>query len=38
MLSAAPPAQPGQVDLEAMMHALATGQGYAWQPLPPPGA
>jgi hypothetical protein len=31
-----PPPQPGQVDLEALMHALATGQQYVWEP-PAPG-
>lgn len=35
---ATPPSQPGQVDLEALMHAVATGQEYAWEPAPPPGA
>jgi hypothetical protein len=31
-----PPPQPGQVDLEALMHAVATGQQYVWEP-PSPG-
>jgi flavorubredoxin len=30
--------QPEQVDLEALMHAAATGQPYAWQPPMPVGA
>src|SRR5581483_1235038 len=34
--SATPPDQPGQVDLDALMHAIATGQEYAWEPGPPP--
>lgn len=36
--SVTPPAQPSQLDLEALMHALATGQEYAWEPSPPPEA
>ena len=32
-----PPPQPTQLDLEALMHALATGQEYVWQPGPPAG-
>lgn len=27
-----PPPQPSQPDLEALMHWLATGQQYVWQP------
>jgi flavorubredoxin len=30
------PPQPTQVDLEALMHAVATGQEYIWQPPAPP--
>jgi hypothetical protein len=30
--------QPGQPDLEALMHALSTGQQYVWQPPSPDGA
>ena len=30
-----PPPQPGQPDLDAMMHAIATGQEYAWEPPAP---
>jgi flavorubredoxin len=30
-----PPPQPGQPDLDALMHALATGQEYAWEPPAP---
>jgi hypothetical protein len=33
---ATPPPQPSQVDLDALMHAIATGQEYAWEPSPPP--
>jgi hypothetical protein len=33
-----PPPHPGQPDLEALMHALATGQQYVWQPPSPDGA
>ena len=32
-----PPPQPGQVDLDALMHAVATGQQYVWEPPAPPG-
>ena len=31
-----PPPQPGQPDLEELMHCIATGKEYAWQPGPPP--
>jgi hypothetical protein len=31
-----PPPQPGQPDLEALMHALAKGEQYVWEP-PAPG-
>ncbi len=31
-----PPPQPTQVDLDAMMHAIARGEQYVWQPGPPP--
>jgi flavorubredoxin len=30
------PPQPGQVDLEALMHAVAVGEEYAWEPPAPP--
>ena len=30
------PPQPNQADLEAMMHAIATGQEYVWEPPAPP--
>ena len=30
------PPQPGQPDLDALMHAIATGQQYVWQPPAPP--
>jgi len=33
-----PPPQPGQVDLDALMHAVATGQQYVWEPPSPNGA
>ena len=33
-----PPPQPMQADLEALMHALATGQQYVWEPPAPNGA
>lgn len=29
------PPQPGQPDLDALMHAIATGQQYIWQPAAP---
>jgi hypothetical protein len=32
------PPQPGQPDLDAMMHAIAKGEQYIWRPGPPPGA
>jgi flavorubredoxin len=32
-----PPPQPTQVDLDALMHAVATGQQYVWEPPAPPG-
>jgi flavorubredoxin len=32
-----PPPQPTQVDLDALMHAAATGQQYVWEPPAPPG-
>ena len=32
-----PPPQPLQVDLEALMHAIATGQQYVWHPPAPNG-
>jgi flavorubredoxin len=32
---ATPPPQPSQVDLDALMHAIATGQDYAWEPPAP---
>jgi flavorubredoxin len=35
---ATPPAQPNQVDLDALMHAVATGKEYAWEPAPPSGS
>ena len=31
-----PPPQPGQPDLEELMHCVATGQQYVWQPPMPP--
>jgi hypothetical protein len=31
-----PPPQPTQVDLEALMHAVAQGQPYVWEPPAPP--
>lgn len=31
-----PPPQPLQVDLDEMMHAIATGKEYIWEPAPPP--
>ncbi len=33
-----PPPQPTQVDLEALMHAIATGSEYMWEPPAPNGA
>ena len=30
------PPQPGQPDLDEMMHAIATGKEYAWEPPAPP--
>jgi len=33
-----PPPQPQQADLEELMHCLATGKQYVWEPAPPPGA
>jgi hypothetical protein len=33
-----PPPQPQQADLEELMHCIATGKEYAWEPPPPPGA
>jgi flavorubredoxin len=32
-----PPPQPGQPDLEALMHALARGEQYVWEPPSPNG-
>ena len=32
-----PPPQPNQPDLDALMHAIATGQQYVWQPSAPVG-
>jgi flavorubredoxin len=38
-ITALPPApQPQQADLEELMHCVATGKQYAWEPPPPPGA
>ena len=31
-----PPPQPQQTDLEALVHAIATGQQYVWEPPAPP--
>jgi hypothetical protein len=31
-----PPPQPTQLDLEALMHAVATGQQFVWEPPAPP--
>ncbi len=36
--SCEPPPQPQQADLDELMHCLATGKEYVWQPAPPPGA
>lgn len=33
-----PPPQPNQLDLDELMHCIATGKEYAWEPGPPPGA
>ena len=33
-----PPPQPGQPDLEELMHCVATGKQYVWEPQPPDGA
>jgi len=33
-----PPPLPGQPDLDDLMHCLATGKEYAWEPPAPPGA
>jgi flavorubredoxin len=33
-----PPPQPTQPDLDALMHAIARGERYVWQPPQPPGA
>ena len=33
-----PPPQPQQADLEALMHCIAKGEQYVWEPPPPPGA
>ena len=33
-----PPPQPQQADLEELMHCIATGKQYVWEPAPPPGA
>lgn len=33
-----PPPQPQQADLEALVHCIATGQQYVWEPPAPPGA
>lgn len=33
-----PPPQPQQADLEELMHCIATGKQYVWEPQPPPGA
>jgi hypothetical protein len=35
---ATPPDQPSQPDLDELMHAIATGKEYAWEPKPPAGA
>jgi hypothetical protein len=32
-----PPPQPGQPDLDALMHALARGEQYIWEPPSPNG-
>jgi flavorubredoxin len=31
-----PPPQPTQVDLDELMHCIATGKEYVWEPGPPP--
>jgi flavorubredoxin len=31
-----PPPQPQQADLDALMHAVARGEQYVWEPPPPP--
>jgi flavorubredoxin len=31
-----PPPQPNQLDLDELMHCIATGKEYAWVPQPPP--
>jgi len=33
-----PPPQPCQPDLEELMHCVATGKQYVWEPPAPPGA
>lgn len=33
-----PPPQPQQADLDDLMHCIANGTQYVWQPAPPPGA
>jgi flavorubredoxin len=33
-----PPPQPNQLDLDELMHCIATGKEYAWEPGPPPPA
>lgn len=33
-----PPPQPQQADLDDLMHCIATGKQYVWEPPPPPGA
>jgi hypothetical protein len=33
-----PPPQPEQADLEELMHCLATGKQYVWEPPSPNGA
>lgn len=32
-----PPPQPAQADLDDLMHAIAQGEEYVWEPAPPPG-